>query len=393
MTIRHKLLAAFGSLSLFVALLGCGVYFHVSEIVQDLSEIEASVEPAVRQDLQASQAYIGFLRNVFLGICVCGLIIVFLIGLFLSNYINITINRLLGLIKNLPERQGDEELRSLQKDEFGKIAAAVGGLGMQLREARLAVLEMEQLSQLSVELKQQNDALNNFVYRVSHDLRAPVINVESLISLLRKQIGSENKRSRETLEFIEKSTTKLQRIIHDLLEVSRIERKLLEASVVINLEGLMREVKGELGDLIESKSAVINEDFSVAAEINFPKSSLKTILINLISNGIRYHKEDQPPEILVQTQRSEDALVIVVQDNGLGIDLVRYGDKLFGLFNRFHDHVEGSGVGLYIVQKLVKENGGMIKVQSKIGRGSKFIIELPFTVALSDIQKTIETSS
>jgi signal transduction histidine kinase len=111
----------------------------------------------------------------------------------------------------------------------------------------------------------------------------------------------------------------------------------------------------------------------------FSKTALKSILYNLITNAIKYKSRDRKPIIVISSSpiSKHSQVEINVSDNGLGMDLEAYGDKVFGLFKRFHDHIEGSGIGLYSVRKIMETKGGSISVDSKINQGTTFKLTLP----------------
>ena len=127
---------------------------------------------------------------------------------------------------------------------------------------------------------------------------------------------------------------------------------------------------------INECNAKIRVDFSACETIVFPSVHLHHILLNLISNALKYRNPATPPIIDVTTSKSEEHVCLMVKDNGLGIDLDAYGSKLFGLFQRFHLETEGDGVGLHMVKNIVESFGGSIQVESKPNEGSTFNVYL-----------------
>ena len=102
-------------------------------------------------------------------------------------------------------------------------------------------------------------------------------------------------------------------------------------------------------------------------------------MYNLITNALKYRAHEHPPLVKVRSEKKGRFLYLTVEDNGLGMDLERDGQKLFGMFKRIHDHVEGSGVGLHLIKKMIENSGGSIEVESKLGKGSVFTVALPLT--------------
>jgi signal transduction histidine kinase len=262
-----------------------------------------------------------------------------------------------------------------RRDEFGYLGKSFNRMLDELDKAEEIGNQKEELERLNNELKVKNDSLDSFVYRVSHDLKAPIINISSLLSLVKKKVPAEDAFLKQTLGFIDDSVKKLQNTIHDLLEVSRIERNLHGEMVEVNLNDMLNDINVEFGELIRSNEAVIKTDFTEGGNmVDFAKANMKSILSNIISNAIKYKSPLRNPVIKLTTTMEGDFLKLKIEDNGIGIDLNRHGDNLFKMFSRFHSHVEGSGVGLYIVHKLITENGGKIKLDSDLSKGSTFNI-------------------
>jgi signal transduction histidine kinase len=274
-------------------------------------------------------------------------------------------------------RLGDYNFRMKldQRDEFGQLGDSFNRMLDELDQAKFVENQKQELESLNAELKVKNDSLDSFVYRVSHDLKAPIINISSLLTLVKKKVPAEDAFLKQTLGFIDDSVKKLQNTIHDLLEVSRIERNLQGEMVEVDLNDMLTDIHTEFGELIRSNEAVIKTDFTEGGNmVDFAKANMKSILSNIISNAIKYKSPLRKPIIKLTTTMEGDFLKLTIEDNGIGIDLKRHGENLFKMFSRFHSHVEGSGVGLYIVNKLITENGGKIILESDLSKGSTFNI-------------------
>lgn len=119
-------------------------------------------------------------------------------------------------------------------------------------------------------------------------------------------------------------------------------------------------------------------DVATCPTLAFAEKNLRSIIYNLVSNALKYRRADRTPQIRLRCYQSGNYRVLAVQDNGLGIDLNATRErKLFGLFQRLHDHVEGSGIGLYMVKKIITNAGGRIEVESQLGVGSTFLVYFP----------------
>jgi signal transduction histidine kinase len=302
-----------------------------------------------------------------------------------------TLNHLLYPLEVITEatkkiREGDYgfRLKVNREDEFGDLGNSFNQMLDEINQAKIVEDQKQKLESLNAELKVKNDSLDSFVYRVSHDLKAPIINISSLLTLVKKKVSPDDKFMNQTLGFIDDSVKKLQNTIHDLLEVSRIERNLLGEIEEVNLNELLADINVEFGELIRSNEAIIKTDFTEGGYVvDFAKANMKSILSNMVSNAIKYKSPHRKPVIKLSTTMEGDFLKLKIEDNGIGIDLNRHGDNLFKMFSRFHSHVEGSGVGLYIVHKLITENGGNIKIESDLSRGSTFNIYFKTTKKLA----------
>jgi signal transduction histidine kinase len=149
-------------------------------------------------------------------------------------------------------------------------------------------------------------------------------------------------------------------------------KKLENVDVAKSLE----KIKNILSHEIERTNAEIIENWADSKSIMSLPLYIESILYNLISNAIKYHQKHKKPIIKIHSYSTAEKRVIEIEDNGMGIDLEKYGEKIFGLYKRFHLHVEGKGLGLYLVKSQVEALGGKIKVESQLGKGTKFTISL-----------------
>lgn len=235
----------------------------------------------------------------------------------------------------------------------------------------------QELARKNKELLQMNTDLENFVYTASHDLKAPISNVEGLVNALKDdtcyKVESENK---ELLSLIDKSVHKLKTIIKDLTEISKVQREINDDVRVVSISDTLNEVSADMDKIIEESGVIVCRNIQ-ADKLEFSKRNLRSIIYNLLSNAIKFRSPDRVPEVTISTYRQDQYLVLSVQDNGIGIDLSK-GDKLFLMFKRMNSHIEGAGVGLYIVKRIIENNGGKIEVESAIEKGSVFRVYFKF---------------
>ena len=143
------------------------------------------------------------------------------------------------------------------------------------------------------------------------------------------------------------------------------------------MDYLIEKIKLSLAIQIKYCGALIKTDFSEINEIHNVKSYIDSILYNLISNSIKYRNPEKQPEIFIKSSLKEDKIEIMVKDNGIGMDLNIYKEKVFMLYQRFHLDIEGKGMGLYLVKSQIEALGGSIEVESEVNIGTSFYIHLP----------------
>jgi signal transduction histidine kinase len=244
---------------------------------------------------------------------------------------------------------------------------------------RAMELSSNELLAKNQELKDKNEALDSFVYRVSHDLRTPANNIHSMVRMLRDIMGTAplSPLQERILGNMEKSCEVLDERLKNLLDMARVEKRQDETKVEVHIPEVVEEVRHTLREEFQRNEAVLNLHLEGFDTLVIGKENALSIFSNLISNGIKYRAMERNPEITITSSMDDGVPTLKFQDNGLGINMEKYGPRLFGMFNRLHNHVVGSGVGLYIIKKIVESNGGSIRVESEEGKGTVFIITFP----------------
>ncbi|RDV16573.1 GHKL domain-containing protein [Pontibacter diazotrophicus] len=218
-----------------------------------------------------------------------------------------------------------------------------------------------------------NADLDSFVYLASHDLKSPVANMEGLLVALREEMAAPDGAVEPVLERLETSVRKINRTILDLSDVSKIQRRAEnEVQEEIQFDKLLADVLGSIQHMVQQSGVQIIADFSRQPSIWFFPQHLQSILQNLLTNAIKYRSSERAPVVKVSTEETAEYVVLTVEDNGIGIDLNRHRKKIFNLFKRLHDHVEGNGVGLYVIKRIIDNYQGKIEVQSEVNKGSTF---------------------
>ena len=224
------------------------------------------------------------------------------------------------------------------------------------------------------ELTRTNTDLDNFIYTASHDLKTPISNIEALLAALLRTLppaSLEDDRTQRITDMMQQSVERFKRTIDNLTEVVKLQKDNSQALTEINLAEVVQEVQLDLESLIRSSGVQLTVDLADCPAVYFSKKNLRSVVYNLLSNAIKYRSPDRVPTVLIRSQRAASHDLLIVADNGLGMEPERR-DQLFGMFKRFHDHVEGTGIGLYMVKKIVENAEGTIEVSSALDEGSTF---------------------
>ncbi|MFD2246400.1 PAS domain-containing sensor histidine kinase [Pontibacter ruber] len=232
----------------------------------------------------------------------------------------------------------------------------------------------EELLEKNLELERINQDLDSFVYTASHDLKLPIINMAGIFEELTQNASFNDPDAPRMIDMFNKSLQQIHSTIHDLAEVVKVQRIDEREREQVQLEQLVEDVQVSIQDLLRDTRATIITDFSAAPGIAFIKANLKSIFYNLITNAIKYRAHDRQPMVHLSTRHKGDYIELKVQDNGMGIDMNKHQSKLFQMFKRFHNHVHGSGLGLYIVNRLLTNNGGYINIESTLNEGTTFYL-------------------
>jgi PAS domain S-box-containing protein len=243
------------------------------------------------------------------------------------------------------------------------------------REEEIRRLNRE-LERHADELEIANKELESFAYSVSHDLRAPLRHVVGYGELLQKQaFSSLDDKSRRYMKTILESAKRMGNLIDDLLAFSRIGRAETKKTKV-DLTQLANEVVAELGQ--ETKGRDIVWKIGVLPNCRGDRSMLKLVLVNLISNAVKFTRLRSPAEVEIGCTDRPNRTEVFVRDNGAGFDM-RYVHKLFGVFQRLHstEEFEGTGIGLATVQRIIHRHGGQVRAEGALDHGATFYFSVP----------------
>ncbi len=219
-----------------------------------------------------------------------------------------------------------------------------------------------------------NADMDSFIYTASHDLKAPITNIEGLVTLLKEDLSSlalQELKVGRIIGLMEESISRFKHTITSLSDVVKLQKEEEVKFAQISLESIIKDVLLDLEPMIRKSSAVIEIDVADCPYIRFTEKNLRSVVFNLISNAIKYHSSERLPHIQIFCEDNGAYTILTVKDNGIGMSQNNL-DELFGMFKRFHHHVEGSGVGLHMINKVVENAGGHIEVDSREGEGTTF---------------------
>ncbi|TDN36201.1 PAS domain S-box protein [Hymenobacter sp. UV11] len=236
----------------------------------------------------------------------------------------------------------------------------------------------EELGDTNRQLTRTNVDLDNFIYTASHDLKQPIANIEGLLQALTHELPAEARQAalvQPILERMHAAVERFQKTIGDLTEVSKLQQAHDQPAQEVRLRQVIEEVALDL-DPVLAALGWLEVAVPLGQVVTFSEKNLRSVVYNLLSNALKYCAPGRPLRVQVSSQLRGNSVELRVQDNGLGLDAAQQA-RLFGLFQRLHTHVEGTGIGLYMVKKIVENAGGTIAVQSELGVGSSFIVLLP----------------
>ncbi|MCB2376684.1 PAS domain-containing protein [Hymenobacter sp. BT635] len=235
-----------------------------------------------------------------------------------------------------------------------------------------------ELHQTNEQLTRTNVDLDNFIYTASHDLKAPITNIEGLLDMLRHELppGAMAGEVAHILDLMHNSVDRFKRTIEHLTTVSRLQKEHDQPVAQVQLAAVIDNVRLDLAPLLRQTSGTLDVDVRQCPPLLFSEKNLRSVVYNLLSNALKYHHPERPPLVRVRTEVDGAFVVLHVHDNGLGLDLERK-DQLFAMFQRLHTHVEGSGIGLYMVKRIMENAGGRITVRSQVGEGTTFSAYFP----------------
>jgi len=285
-----------------------------------------------------------------------------------------------GVILNAQREQAEEQLRHYQKNLENLVDARTLELRQsnqhledEIAEHQRTQAERERLIQ---ELESKNAELERFAYTVSHDLKAPLITIKGFLGFVREDALSGNtQRLGADIERIGEAADKMHALLNDLLELSRIGR-MMNQSEAVPFADLLKDAIELIQGRLQERDVKVN----IAPELPIiygDRQRLLEVVQNLLDNAAKFMGGQIKPQIEIGMQGYENNQpILYVRDNGIGV-APQYHERIFGLFNRLDQKVEGTGIGLTLVKRIIETHGGRIWVESEAGQGATFFFTLP----------------
>ncbi|GAB3162937.1 hypothetical protein GCM10027291_01630 [Telluribacter humicola] len=255
------------------------------------------------------------------------------------------------------------------RDQDGNPTRIVGAI----QDITRHIEREQEREKLIKELSQANAELKQFTYITSHNFRAPLSNLLGLLDLM-KAIPIEDPMLAEIIEGFRKSTTALHETVNDLIQVLITKGNPSQSKEQLSIREVFDKVYHQIRISVEEAGTEIQYDDQLAPMVYFDRSYLESILLNLLTNSVKYRSYQRALRINITTRDTGDSVQLLFSDNGIGMDLDRYRDRLFGLYQRFHDRPDSKGLGLYLVKSQIEALGGSIDVESQVDQGTTFTI-------------------
>ena len=224
------------------------------------------------------------------------------------------------------------------------------------------------------ELIHNNKELKQFSYITTHNLRAPLTNLLSICRLI-DTAKIEDTRIQNLVEGFKQSTALLNETLNDLINILIIKENRQLITQEYAFSNVFDKVYKSISNTIKSASATIETDFSDVDTIKFSKAYLESIFLNLLTNSVKYAHPERPAIIKIKSRIGDDGTTkLIFSDNGMGMDMKRIKDKIFGLYQQFHNNTDSKGIGLYLIHSQINALGGTIEVKSEVNVGTTFTI-------------------
>jgi signal transduction histidine kinase len=261
--------------------------------------------------------------------------------------------------------------RTIGRPVYNDLGEIIGMQGVFQDISDDKLKELELLKSLKI-IESQNTKLNNFANIITHSLRSHASNLKMTLELLKDSSDCDDKE--ELTLGLHEISENISTTIGHLAELGSIQVKAKEPKEMVCFEKVLENVKNTLRRTLVDTRSEIFTDFSEVPSIAYIPSYLESILVNLITNAIKYRHPERSPVIEIYSYVENDSTYLMVKDNGIGIDLEKYGNRIFNIYQTFHNRKDAEGVGLFLVRNKIESLQGSIAVQSEVNKGSTFTI-------------------
>ncbi|MFA7379520.1 MAG: ATP-binding protein [Bacteroidia bacterium] len=262
---------------------------------------------------------------------------------------------------------------SMQPVEEGVLILSFDITQLKETEAKLDI-KLAERSRMLTQLTEQKKQLEDFCHIIAHNIRAPLANLLLLNDMMTSALDTADikmlvGKQKPVVEFLHET-------FEELVDIIQVRTDYSVTVDVVDLGEMAHHVTDLLQGEILQTGTQLSVDFSKAPLAKFPRKYMESIMFNLLSNAIKYRSPQRVPQVEIRSYTDGGWLHLEVQDNGLGIDLQKYGHKLFKLRKTFHQHPNAKGLGLFMTRNQIEAMGGSVSVNSTEGEGSTFIVKL-----------------
>lgn len=254
------------------------------------------------------------------------------------------------------------------KNKDGELIGFLG-IGTDISKQKEKAKELE--ATISI-VGEQNKRLLNFAYIVSHNLRSHSGNIDMILGII--ETAEDDEERDEMLLQLRKVSDNLSETIRHLNDVVYINTNLSLKKEKVNLKKHAEDTIDSLGSILDASNGKIINNIPANVEVDFNVSYIESVMLNFLTNGLKYKHPDRDAEVILDVYYEHNKPVLKISDNGLGINLEKYGEKLFGMYKTFHGNADAKGIGLFITKNQVEAMGGTITVESEVNKGTTFRI-------------------
>lgn len=281
-----------------------------------------------------------------------------------------TLKPLMGMETTVPGKDGQPINYLTSKIPLFDLRGEIGGIiGIRMDITSMKRKE-DQLRNLINITSVQNKKLMNFAHIVSHNLRSHSANFSMLLKFLGTEKDPEERE--HILTMLTQASDSLLETLENLNQVVDINVNVHLDKEPINLYSSIAKVANNLSAFLDKSQVEIVNNIATDLEVHSVPAYLDSIILNLLTNAVKYSSPERRPKIVLEARKQDRGVLFSVTDNGLGLDLDRYGDKIFGMYKTFHNRKDAKGIGLYLIKNQIEAMGGSIGVTSKLDRGTTF---------------------